>query len=149
MRKNFVTLCLTLLLTLVFAGVSHAEENPFKGLTQEQIIQKYFDGRQLDTLEGIWLDDKIKPNIIIKANLINIDNSKNYDYFIIKYSDSPVATPFGIRKTQYSSLFESEHYKSTIRLVSPTTFMADTGYLPYGRSPLYSLYTRIYPTEMK
>ncbi|WP_333595225.1 hypothetical protein [Anaerospora hongkongensis] len=53
MRKNLAILCLTLLLILVFAGDSYATENPFKGLSQEQIIQKYFDGRQIDTFEGI------------------------------------------------------------------------------------------------
>lgn len=45
MRKNLAILCLTLLLILDFAGDSYATENPFKGLSQEQIIQKYFDGR--------------------------------------------------------------------------------------------------------
>jgi len=94
MRKNLAILCLTLLLTLVFAGFSHAAETPFKELTQEQVIQKYFDGRQLDTIEGIWLDDLLTPTIIIKSSLINIDNSKNYDYFMIKDT-----TIVGVRKT--------------------------------------------------
>lgn len=146
MRKNLAILCLTLFLTLAFAGLSHAAENPFKGLSQEQIIQKYFDGRQLDTFEGIWLDDKIKPTVIIKSSLITIDNSKNYDYFMVRYSTSSETTVVGVRKTQHPSIFESGNDKMLVKLVSPSTFMVQDSCLGV---PVYLVYTRTYPTEMK
>ncbi|MDT8901623.1 hypothetical protein [Anaeroselena agilis] len=72
-RKLLISLMI--LLVFIFSGVACAAENPFKGLTQEQIIQKYFAGRQLDPIEGIWLDERKDLQIILKTALI--DTQKN------------------------------------------------------------------------
>jgi CHASE3 domain sensor protein len=46
MHKKII-LSLIMFLTFVYSGITYAAENPFNGVTQDQIIQKYFEGRQL------------------------------------------------------------------------------------------------------
>jgi hypothetical protein len=136
------------MLVLIFTGTAYAEDNPFQGLTQEQVIQKYFEGRQLDTIEGIWLNDDWKPQIVIKSNLI--DPSKkygDYDYIMVEYSSKSTTKIEGINKTEYSSCFRIGAWHGGLRLTSVTTLMRNSG--GYYGTPLYRFYTRIYPSEMK
>lgn len=134
-------------LFFIFSGTSYAAENPFNGLMQEQIIQKYFEGKQLDLIEGIWLDDNSSPVFIIKAGSINYDNKENYDYFKVENFTSSNAKIIGVRKTQYSSCFEQGKAKALLRFVSPTSLQIYAA--GYYSHPLYSFYTRIYPSELK
>lgn len=144
-KKIIFVMCMFLI--LIFGGVSYAAENPFNGLTQDQVIQKYFDGRQLDSIEGVWLNDDAKPIIIIKANLIGAKNDDNYDYFIVEYSSSPNADIIGVHKTQHPSCFERGRAKILIRFVSQTTLQInETSYYNWS---IYRFYTRIYPNEIK
>jgi hypothetical protein len=64
--KKIVFVLFTLLL-FALSGPCFAEENPFKGLTQDQVIQEYFEGRQLDPFEGIWVDYELKPWVNYKG----------------------------------------------------------------------------------
>lgn len=149
MRKIMV-FSLFVLLVLTFSGIAYAEENPLKELTQEQVIQKYFEGRQLDIIEGVWLDDESKPVIIIKSNLVDTKNIYNkYDYVIINYSSSSDVKMAAVTKTQYPYCYErGMKVKFPLRFVSPTTLQYVSGF--YYDSLFYRFYTRIYPNpEMK
>lgn len=143
-KKNIFGMCIFLI--LIFGGISYAAENPFNGLTQDQVTHQYFDGRQLDSIEGVWLNDDAKPVIIVKANLISAKNDDNYDYFMVDYSSSPNTDIVGVHKTQYSSCFKRGK-KSLLRFVSQTTLQSyDTVYYKW---PIYLFFTRIYPNEIK
>lgn len=146
-----ILLFLVVLLVFAFSGITCAADNPFKGLTQDQVVQKYFEGRQLELIEGFWLDDYRDPIIIIKANLINSsikENKNNFDYFMVKYSTSSDTKISGVRKTQYSSCFEFEGLKyRLLRFVSTNSLQLRCSSY-YGTS-LYQYYTRIYPSEIK
>lgn len=148
MRKIMV-FSLFVLLVLTFSGIAYAEENPFKELTQEQVIQKYFEGRQLDIIEGVWLDDQAKPLIIIKSSLVDTKKIYDqYDYVIINYSSSSDVKMAAVTKTQYPYCYERGRSKNLLRFVSQTTLQYSDG--KYYDSFLYRFYTRIYPTpEMK
>ncbi len=135
-------LCLLILLVFAFPGIASAAvaENPFRGLTQEQVINKYFEGRQSDTIEGIWLDDSLKQWVIIKSNLID-PNKKygDYDYLMVELSSSTNVFMDGVSKTQYSPCFKFK--KSHLRFLSPNAL-----YYPWTAA---SVFTRIYPSEVK
>lgn len=146
-----IILSLLLLLLFVFSGISYSAENPFKGLTREQVIQKYFEGQQLDLIEGIWINDFFEPAIIIKPSRIDFDNKDEYDYLKIEFSSSDKAGITGIRKTQYSSAFRIGNYRLGkggywFRFTSPTALIELTG---VSYSNCYNVYTRVYPYEVK
>lgn len=150
MRK-IVVFSLFVLLVLTFSGIAYAEENPFKELTQEQVIQKYFAGRQLDIIEGIWLNDEAKPVIIIKSSLVETKDIYNkYDYVIINYSSSSDTKIAAVTKTQYPYCYErGMNVKSLLRFISQTTLQYSSSSY-YNDNLFYRFYTRVYPNpEMK
>ncbi|QJW48482.1 hypothetical protein HA075_24110 [bacterium BFN5] len=157
MSKKIIISSLLLLL-FVFSGICYAAEipNPFKGLTQEQVVKKYFEGRELDLIEGIWLGDydQLRPEIIIKASLVDktswvdFENADKYDYFKIQFfPSSENAKIIGIRKTQYTSAFLLGKVESSLRFISSTTLVELSGY--YYSQNFHKFYTRIYPNEVK
>jgi len=133
------------MLVFAFSGITYAAENPFNGLTQDQVIQKYFQGRQLDPIEGIW--HTLSTVIIIKTSAIDtIKDFKDYDYILVEYStDLQKAEIFGIRKTQQPHIFSYGKWYRTLRQISPITLVWTEGY-----QNLENLFiTRVYPSELK
>lgn len=147
MSKRII-LSLVIFLATVFSGICYAAENPFNGLTQDQVIHKYLEGRQLDPVEGVWLDPEIKPIIIIKSSLIDsYRNPDNYDYLMIEYSSKQNVEIVGVRKTQYQSCFQRGKMGNYLRFLSPNTLHYAVSGI-YG-IPIVYVYTRIFPSELK
>ncbi|MCC5468516.1 hypothetical protein [Pelosinus baikalensis] len=147
MSKKFFISLFTFLV-FVFSGISYAEENPFMGLTQDQVVQKYFEGKQLDTIEGVWLDEDAHPTIIIKSSLIDLGKKYgNYDYLVVGYSSKSNVGIYGLYKTENSSCFRFGPRKFLLRFISQNALYYSypgVNYIPAG-----SIYTRIYPNEIK
>lgn len=134
------TILIILLLLFVFSSISYAAENPFKGLTETQIISKYFEKRDLDPLEGIWLDERFKKQIVVKISMIETENKfKGYDYMMILLSSEDNTTIDTIKKTEYPLCFYRKNTQ-LLRLLSPTTFHYE------NYKTRSSLFTRIYPS---
>lgn len=146
MHKKLVIVSLVIMLSLIFTGISSAAENPFKDLTQEQVIQKYFEGRQLDSIEGVWLS--WRTVIIVKTNTMDtINDFKDYDYILVEYSNDPQkAEIFGVRKTKTPHIFSYGKWNRSLTQISPTTLVwTEHSY----QSPESLFITRIYPSELK
>lgn len=145
-KKFFISLFAFLI--FVLSGISYAEENPFMGLTQDQIVQKYFEGKQLDTIEGVWLDNDAHPIIIIKSSSIDPDKKYgNNDYLMIGYSSKENVGISGIYKTENSSCFRAGPKKRLLRFLSQNTLYSS--YPGLNFTPVSLIYTRIYPNEIK
>ncbi len=76
---------------IVFStGVCSAEEEatkhyPFGKLTREELIQKFFTNRELDSIEGVWNDASTNWDIAIVKNTSNFYS--DYDYIGIVFGN--------------------------------------------------------------
>lgn len=141
-----IILSLFLLLVFILSSTSYAAENPFQGLTKEQVTNKYFAGRQLDPIEGIWIDDNLKPQIIIRTNLIDPNQKyNNEDYLMVEYSSSANVEISGIRKTEYPLCYRIGQWNRLLRIFSPTTLH----YAIHGTYGGDYYLIRFYPSESK
>ncbi len=146
MSKKIVIVSLVIMLCLIFTGISYAAENPFKGLTEEQIIQKYFEGRQSDPIEGIWYS--WRTVVIIKTSAMDtINDFKDYDYILVEYSTDPQkAEIFGVGKTEKPHIYSYGKWNRILRQISPTTLV----WTAHSYQNPESLFiTRIYPSDLK
>lgn len=138
--RRITVLAIIFSLVMLFTSTCFAADNPFKGLTQDQVVQKYFEGRQIDLIEGVWLDDSLRTWIAIRSSLV--DSSKkygDYDYLMIEYSTSPNVYIDGLVKTQYASAFK--YKRSHLMILSQYS-------LNYNLGMSNVFFTRIYPNEV-
>lgn len=144
MSKKNVIFSLVIMLVFVFSGISYAAENPFQGLTQDQVVHKYFEGRQLDPIEGIWFS--WNTVVIVKTSIMDtVKDFKDYDYILIEYSSDPQkADIFGVRKTQIPNVFAYGKWNRTLRQLSSTALVWTEHSF---QSPESLFITRIYPTD--
>ena len=133
------------MLVFAFSRITYAAENPFNGLTQDQIIHKYFEGRQLDPIEGIWFS--WSTVIIIKTTAMDtIKDFKDYDYLLVEYSSNPQkAEIFGVRKSDKPHIFGYGKWSRCLRQISSITLVwPEDSY----QSPESLFITRVYPNEL-
>ncbi len=142
MKKHLILLicfCLVLALSSVCYG---REIYPLGGLTREQLIEKYFSGRALDPIEGIWEYRAGQYYFVININALG--NQKDlytgYDYLMIEANDKSESRIFyKLRKTTSPFIYEvNDNYSFTI--LSPISMVIQERHTSPERC-----YSRSYP----
>lgn len=154
MRNRLISLiCFVLIFT--FSGVCYGEETyPLGILTREQIIEKYFSGRTLNPIEGIW---EVRPGIerlIVKIETLDNKQKEKYagwDYLMISMNDKKSDVFVTKLKITSSPFFftikESKDTTEYIQILSPMTIL-ERYVGSFSRLDLF--YTRSYPqVELK
>ena len=85
-KKNI--LILSTILVFIFSTVCFALPQPLGELSKDQAIERYFRGKTIDTIEGIWTTTDNKYEITILKNTSGIFSDSDYIGIITHSSES-------------------------------------------------------------
>lgn len=156
MFRKTIGLAFVIVMVFLLSGTCLAEKILDNMNTTQEVIDKYFAGRTLDPVEGIWVQSEGNVLAILKSSIVKSTNPKyqNSDYFGLSIGGK-YAGHFQLllNKTQYSFAFNGrgyeDNYKGSWKLLTPTLLQYDgivTGFTINGvfANPCQS-FMRIYP----
>jgi len=143
MKKHLILLiCFYLILTL--SSVCYGRESyPLGGLSREQLIEKYFAGRTLDPIEGIWEYRAGEYFIVVNINALKNQKEQHtgYDYLMISvnYDKSDYRIYYKLGKTTSPFIYQvDDNYFFTI--LSPISMVVQERH-----TYVEKCYSRSYP----
>lgn len=145
MLKRMIVLVVMSFLVLLITSACWAEEKPFESVTgPNEVIEKVFKGRTLDSIEGVWVRDPGKIIGIVKSSVIYPNQPQTHDYYMIKIRGfSKLGMGAWIDRTEYDFCFNEANLEKW-KLLSPDV-LEKSGHL-YPPTP-NETYVRLDPAR--
>ncbi|GBG55495.1 hypothetical protein SPFL3102_03868 [Sporomusaceae bacterium FL31] len=142
MLKKMIISMIIFPLVLLFTSTCWAEEIPFGNITgPNDVIDKFFIGRTLDPIEGVWAQDPEKVMAIVKSTVLFPDQPQSHNYYMIriKGSGKKGLGPW-FDRTEYDFCFKEG--KAIYKLLSPN--LLEKTY-DVNSWPFNEIFVRVYP----
>jgi predicted membrane chloride channel (bestrophin family) len=138
---------------LALSSICYGEKYPLGVMTNEQIIEKYFTGRTLDPIEGIWECEPGRTVIVVKVEALDKQKEKYaaWNYLVLgvdnKKDDASILERLIKTNSPFIYTKKEKIVDHTFVILSPMS-MVEKIHFSWGDE--YSFYVRIYPqVELK